>query len=321
MKALVTRLDKTLVRREFWENRSLWLVPAVVAGILTVLSLYMVLAVIIGHARTGGEMNGPIGMHFSFDNLPDFSNAGSDEVARFVRASTFFLGFIFSSLMQIVVFFYLLDSLYAERRDRSVLFWRSMPVSDMRTVLAKLATALIAVTVITFGITVAFQLVLLLLQLILGAYLGVHPFVVLEYPGAFILSWLLLAYALIVKAVWYLPYYGWQMLASSWAKKVPFLWVVLVPLGIMFAEAWVFHTGKFARLVFGHAVNWMPLAFNFNPDTVFKKGGEMDVMVGNAMGPDNILQLLVSPELWIGTALAAVFIYGAIWLRRNRSEI
>jgi len=321
MKAIVTRLDKTLVRREFWENRSLWLVPAVVAGILTVLSLYMVLAVIIGHPQPGGDMNGPVGMHFSMDNLPDFSNADDRAVTAFVRGSTFFLGFIFSTLMQIVVFFYLIDSLYAERRDRSVLFWRSMPVSDARTVLAKLATALIAVTVITFAVTVAFQVVLLVLQLILGAYLGVHPFVVLEYPGAFLLSWLLLAYALLVKALWYLPYYGWQMLASSWAKKVPFLWAVLVPLGIMFAEAWVFHTGHVAHVVFGHAANWMRLAFNFNPETVFQKGGDAAAVVDNAMGPGNVLQLLASPELWIGTALAAVFVYGAIWLRRNRAEI
>ena len=320
MNAIVTKVDKTLVRREFWENRSLWLVPVVVAGIFAVLSLYMVLAVIVGHAHAGGDLTAMGDMHFSFDNMPDFRDADDKAIRAFVRGSTFFLGFIFSALMQVVVFFYLLDSLYAERRDRSVLFWRSMPVSDTRTVLAKLATALISVTAVTFVVTVAFQLVLLVLQLVLGTDLGVHPFVVLEYPGTFVGSWLLLAYALIVQAVWFLPYYGWVLLASSWAKKVPFLWVLLVPVGIMFAEVWVFHTGYFARLVFEHKYNWLGLAFNIPPDVVLKNSGGL--ALGNTtVDAGNLVKLLGSPELWIGTALAAAFVYGAIWLRRNRSEI
>lgn len=321
MSAVMTRVDKALVRREFWENRSLWLVPVVVAGILAVLSLYMVIAVIVGHARAGGGDISALGdIHFSFDNMPDFRDADDNAIRAFVRGSTFFLGFIFSALMQVVVFFYLLDSLYAERRDRSVLFWRSMPVSDTRTVLAKLATALISVTAVTFVVTVAFQLVLLVLQLILGTDLGVHPFVVLEYPGTFLGSWLLLAYALIVQAVWFLPYYGWVLLASGWAKKFPILWAGLVPLGVMFAEAWVFHTGHLARLVFEHKYNWLPLAFNIPPDAVLKKSGGL-ALGDTAVDAGNLVKLLGSPELWIGTALAAAFVYGAIWLRRNRSEI
>jgi ABC-2 type transport system permease protein len=317
MNAVVSRLDKTLIRREFWENRSLWMVPAVVIGILTVLSLYMLVAVLVGHSQTVNtvDMNG---MHFHLDNLPDFSTAEPEQILAFVRAGTFFMGFVFSSIMKIVLFFYLLDSLYADRRDRSVLFWRSMPVSDTRTVLSKLATAMLTFTGITLAASIVLELILLVFMLIMGSVLGVHPWAILLHPWAFVSSWLLLAYGLVVQAIWFLPYFGWVMLASSWAKKAPFLWAVLVPLGLMGAEGWVFHSANIARLVARHSLDWLPLAYNVSP---VKMAGDYSFEGVNMVGLDNLARLAASPELWIGTALAAVFIYAAIWLRGNRSEI
>lgn len=319
MNAAVMKVNKTLVRREFWENRSLWMVPAVVAGVLTVLSLYMMVAVLIGHSETVNNVSFANGAHFQLDNMPDFSSATDQDITQLVRISTGMLGYIFSGLMQIVIFFYLLDSLYAERRDRSVLFWRSMPVSDARTVLAKLATALVAMTAVTFLVTIAFELVMLVLVLIMGSVLGAHPWALLAHPGAFIGAWSLLAYGLIVQAIWYLPYFGWTMLASSWAKKAPFLWAVLVPVGVAFAELWVFHTGHFARMLVAYKYEWLRLAFNLSPTTMVKLG-HAD-LAAPMMGLGNVGQLLTSPSLWIGLALAAVFLYAAIWLRRKRAEI
>ena len=319
MKAAALRLDKTLIRREFWENRSLWMVPGVVAGVLTVLSVYMLIAVLIGHNQTVNNVDLQNGMHFQIDEMPDFTNTDDASFTAFIRFSTLMLGAIFSGLMQIVVFFYLLDSLYAERRDRSVLFWRSMPVSDVRTVLCKLATACVATSAITFVVTVAFQIVLVILLMILGASVGAHPWVLLTHPLDFLGAWLLLAYGLIVQTIWYLPFYAWTMLASSWAKKVPFLWAILVPAGVMFAELWVFHTGKFAHMLVAYKLRWMTLAFNMDP---YHFGNLKHVdLSGPIMGPGNIGALIASPSLWIGLAIAAGFTYGAIWLRRTRSEI
>ena len=319
MKAAALRLDKMLIRREFWENRSLWMVPAVVAGVLTVLSVYMLIAVLIGHNQTVNNVDLNNGMHFQIDEMPDFSETDDASFTAFIRFSTMGLGFLFSTLMQIVVFFYLLDSLYAERRDRSVLFWRSMPVSDVRTVLSKLATALLTSTAITFVATVALQLVLLILLMILGASLGAHPWLLLAHPLDFMGAWLLLAYGLIVQAIWNLPFYGWVLLASSWAKKVPFLWAILVPLGVMFAELWVFHTTHLGHMLVAYKARWVNLAFNLDPYHVGNLK-HLDLS-GPMMGLGNIGALITSPSLWIGLAVAAAFTYGAIWLRRKRSEI
>ena len=319
MNAAALKVEKALIRREFWENRSLWMVPAVVAGILTVLSVYMLIAVLVGHDQTVNNVDLANGAHFQIDEMPDFSDTDDASLTAFIRVCTLLLGAIFSGLMQFVVFFYLLDSLYAERRDRSVLFWRSMPVSDVRSVLCKLATACLATTAITFVVTIAFQLVLLVLVMILGSVLGAHPWVLLAHPLDFLGAWLLLAYGLIVQAIWYLPFYGWVLLASSWAKKAPFLWAILVPVGVMFAEAWVFHTGHFARMLVEYKMRWIQLAFNLDP-LHFNNLKHLD-MSGPMMGLGNIGALIVSPSLWIGLAVAAGFTYGAIWLRRKRSEI
>jgi ABC-2 type transport system permease protein len=319
MKAGTMHINKTLVRREFWENRSLWMVPAVVAGILTVLSVYMLVAVLIGHNQAVNNVDFANGAHFQIDQMPDFRDSDSEGAYGFLHVLTLGLGAMFSFIMQIVVFFYLLDSLYADRRDRSILFWRSMPVSDVRTVLAKLATALISVTAITFVVSVAFELVLIVLGLILGSVLGTHPFALLAYPGAFLSSWLLLAYGLIVSAIWYLPFYGWFMLTSSWAKKAPFLWAVLIPLGIMGAEGWVFHTANFARMIWNYKQAWLSLAFNFDPLHVHHSLDDMSI--GPLFSIANLGELLASPQLWIGLVVAAAFVYGAIRLRRKRTEI
>ena len=320
MNALVSRLNKTLIRREFWENRSLWMVPAVVIGIQSLLSLYILIAVLVGHSETVNTVNAN-GIHFQIDALPDFGNAAPGQVVGFVRTATFFLGMMFSTIMMIVLFFYLLDCLYADRRDRSILFWRSMPVSDTRTVLSKLATAMLTLVGITLASTVVLELILLVFMLIMGTVLGVHPWSILGYPGAFLGSWGYLAYGLIVQAIWFLPYFGWAMLASAWAKKAPFLWAVLVPLGLMGAEGWVFHSAYIARLVFRHDFDWLRLAFHFNPETARNRHGDLVFTSGNLADFGNLASVFSSPELWIGTALAVVFIYGAIWLRRNRSEI
>ena len=320
MNAAEMRLNKTLVRREFWENRSLWVVPAVAIAILTVLSLYMLVAVLWGHSQSVNTINMQ-GTQFYLDNLPDFAAADPAQVSGIIRASPLLLSFfLFNPMMQIVVFFYLLDSLYAERRDRSILFWRSMPVSDLRTVLSKLATALFAVTAITFAATIVFELILLVLELIMGGVLGVHLWVVLEHPLAFLESWVTLAYSLLAQALWFLPFYGWVILASCWAKKAPFLWTVLTPLGVMFAELWVFHSGHIAKLVFGHILRWLPVAFNFDPD-VKPRFNEMLSTSYDLVTAESVGRFLVSPELWAGLVIAAGCVAGAVWLRRNRSEI
>lgn len=119
------------VRRELWENRSIYIAPLVVAAVIVLASIVAALA---------GK------------------NAQPDQLAR---SSGMSAGALMATTL-IVAIFYCLDALYGERRDRSLLFWKSMPVSDWTAVLSKMAIPLLILPVVTFAITIAMQLILLL---------------------------------------------------------------------------------------------------------------------------------------------------------------
>jgi ABC-2 type transport system permease protein len=314
MSAADMRVNKMMVRREFWENRSLWIVPAVVVGLFLFTGIIKIIMIASGHAVMGSD--GDDNMMF---NGPDMAQAEPDELVALLRVAPLFLGMPFNFVMLIVVFFYMLDSLYADRRDRSVLFWRSLPVSDTRTVLVKLFTGMLAATIITLGAVITTQIITILLSLVSGGTMVKHPWLVLTHPVAIVEGWLLLGYALVCQSIWFLPFYGWWMLASAWAKKAPLLWSVLPPVLVIVMEGIVFRSHHFASTVGHHFTDWMGLVFNFD---LLRNGGGRDLMMtGGFVDISGFGRFLASPELWIGTAIGAALIYGAIWLRRKRSEI
>ena len=100
------------IRRELWEHRSLWIAPLLV-GIL-------LLATVI-----------------TVHNVQLYTVANATRIFPPLVVMLFGWGIPFYIAAGVVVVVYLLDCLYGERRDRSILFWRSLPVSDTQTVLAK----------------------------------------------------------------------------------------------------------------------------------------------------------------------------------------
>ncbi len=118
--------------------------------------------------------------------------------------------------------FYCLDALHGERRDRSILFWKSLPVSDLTTVLSKASIPLVVLPLLTFAITVAMQWIMLLLSsaVLLGSGLSVAT---LWTQLSFVqMSLVLLYHLLTVHSLWYAPFYGWLLLVSGWARRAPF---------------------------------------------------------------------------------------------------
>src|SRR5688500_3753928 len=60
----------------------------------------------------------------------------------------------------IIAFFYGLDALHGERRDRSILFWKSLPVSDRTPVLSKVLVMMAVLPGIALRLSWAIQFVL-----------------------------------------------------------------------------------------------------------------------------------------------------------------
>jgi len=203
--------------------------------------------------------------------------------------------------------FYCLDALHGERRDRSILFWKSMPVSDLTTVLAKASIPLVVLPLLVFAIIVAVQWILLLVS---AAVLFVSGQSVAEFwtKLPFFRMTLLMFYHLVTAhALWPFPVYCWLLLVSGWARRATFLWAALPLIAIAGVEQIVFHTWHFARLVGSRLIGDTQTAGN-----MFPTGPMTHITPG---------LFLTSTGLWIGFAIAAAFLAAAVRLRRYQGPI
>ncbi len=270
------------VRRELWENRSIYIAPLAVAAV----ALFGYLIASMGYAM-------------STTNLAQ-RRAALEEPYSFATALIMGAAFLVS-------IFYSLDALHSERRDRSILFWKSLPVSDLTTVLSKASIPLIVLPLLSFAIVVATVLIMLLLTTLVLLGSGVSAATVWN-PALFQMGLMLLYHLITVHVLWYAPFYGWLLLVSAWARRATFLWAALPPIAIGGIEKIAFHTSYFFDLLHYR----------------FAGGGP------EAAGPDNFLdpmtqftpgQFLASPGLWIGLLITAAFLAAAVRLRRYRGPI
>jgi ABC-2 type transport system permease protein len=209
-------------------------------------------------------------------------------------------------LSYIVGAFYSLEALYGERRDRSILFWKSLPVSDLATVLAKASIPLLVLPSFVFAIVVATQLAMLLLGTLVALLNGLSPALLWTRVPLVAMS-LVLVYGLIVHALWHAPLYAWLLMVSAWARRLPILWAVLPPLAVG-AFGRMLGVTSFCDLIRYRLIGTLELAFDF------KAGGHIVPVLEPA-------RFLSSPGLWGGLLFAAAFIAVAVRLRRNREPI
>jgi len=270
------------VRRELWENRSIYLAPLAVAAV-TVFGSFIAA---IGFATHGVKL----------DADPDKLARPFNLIAVLLMATTF-----------IVAVFYCLDALHGERRDRSILFWKSMPVSDVSTVLSKAAIPLIVLPLITFVLTIVTQLVMLLLGSAVMLIRGHSAAVLWTTLPWFQMSGMLLYHLLSVHSLYYAPIFGWLLLVSAWAKRAPFLWAFLPMFAIGIVEKIAFNTSYFSAMMASR----------------ISGGAEDPKMASGAMmlGHFTPGEFLSSPGLWTGLVVFALFVAVAVRLRRYRGPI
>jgi ABC-2 type transport system permease protein len=109
--------------------------------------------------------------------------------------------------------------------------------------------------------------------------------------------------------LWYAPFYGWLLLASAWARRMPILWAVLPVVVIAAVEKIAFDTSRFAAALLQRVTGGGGLSASAGPMTL------------ETMVPEPLGQLVTRPGLWIGLAVTAVFLFGAVRLRRTRAPI
>ena len=275
------------VRRELWENRSIYIAPLAVAAVFLVAFLI-------------GAIHPPV-------KIQDTMALDPMRHQDLVEQPYTFAAFLFMGTTFIVAVFYSLEALYSERRDRSVLFWKSLPVSDLTTVLAKLSVPLVILPLVTFAVTIVTQWIMLLLSSALMLARGQSVAALWSHLPLFQMSLMLLFHIVAIHGLQFAPVYSWMLLVSSWARRAPLLWAVLPPLAIGVAERIAFHTSHFADLL-GYLL-----------------GGGPEVVTGKMqmlpLTPLAVGEFLIHPGLWIGLAIAAAFLAAAVRLRRYREPI
>jgi ABC-2 type transport system permease protein len=279
-----------LLRRELWENRSIYLAPLAVTG-------FILFGAVLNAFYMPAKMREVAGLAPAVQH--------ETLVNPYMMASLLLMATTF-----VVTLFYCLDAFQSERRDRSILFWKSMPVSDLATVLSKAAVPFVILPLLTVVLTALAHAVLLLSSsaalLASGQGSGL-----LWAHVSLVEMWLMLLYHMVTAhALWYAPIYGWLLLVSAWARRAPWLWAILPPLAIGIVEKIAFGSSAFAHL----------LAERFSGGP-----GGMSFTVASAM-MDPLMQMtpgtfLASPGLWVGLASAAACLGGAVWLRRWRGPV
>jgi ABC-2 type transport system permease protein len=214
----------------------------------------------------------------------------------------------------IVAIFYCLDALHGERRDRSILFWKSLPVSDRTTVLSKAFVPLVILPSLTFVVIQATQLIMLLISTLALAPSGLAGTTWTNLP-VLRLS-VILFYYLITDALWQAPIYGWLLLVGGYARRATFLWAVLPWLAVCAIEKIVIGTSYFAQMLNRRITGSYQHAF-----VVVQYPKDAHVPIVDRLTQLDPLKFLSSPGLWIGFVIAAAFIIGAIQLRRYRGPL
>jgi ABC-2 type transport system permease protein len=275
------------VRRELWENRSIYLAPLGVAA-------FVVVGLVIHGLTMPSHLPSMLGRETG--SLPSAA-AMYRMMALLMMVTAFVVGA-----------FYCVEALSGERRDRSILFWKSLPVSDSTTVLAKASIPLVILPLLTFAAIVATQLGVLLLSAIALLVQGqsVAPFWNgLQLPAL----WPKLPYALAAIALWHAPIYAFLLMVSGWAKRTAALWAVLPLLVIGLFEKATMNTLRIASFVEYQLVGWYGAAFDVHA------GEHVPFHPLTSPAPG---RFLATPALWIGLAIAALFLAAAVRLRRYR---
>ncbi len=322
---------KWLIKREYWEHKGgfFW-APVVVGAIMTLFLGITVFTAVVTGSKHITEINGTT-VTTTTNIAKELTIEQQHQVVSGLANGYMGISAPLFMVLGLVVFFFCLGALFDERKDRSVLFWKSLPVSDTATVLSKVAIALIVAPLITLGIATATSILSLLLICMGAAASGLHGLGDAFGNVNLYLAPFQVAAILPVYFLWALPTVGWLMMVSAWARTKPFLWAVGAPLlagtllswfNALFGFGW--NLSWFWKHIIGHGLGGVIPGMWFAQHGI-PNGG--DIGAGLHARSENFgmlvtqsWQVLATADAWIGVAAGAAMIYAAIRLRRWRDE-
>lgn len=311
-----------LVKREYWEHKGGFFTAPLVAGIIAlVLNAMAIVAAEVFGRRAMSDTH----FHSNFERAFDQSDMA--QAGAVLDVTLYGVAIIILAVTAIVVFFYALGALYDDRRDRSILFWKSLPLSDTTTVLSKVASAALLAPAISIVIGVVCGLLLMIIVAIAGTFHGVNMWTLLmeAHPFRVIFNMVLL---IPLYALWALPTLGWLLLCSAWARSKPFLWAIALPLGAGVIVSWFglmgfagLSSSWFWKNIVGRMLgSLLPGGWINTTSPLVIPGPDDPAGILQSLSLSYHYSALGNPSIWIGAVAGVVMIGGAVWFRRWRDD-
>lgn len=305
----IIRRYKALLMREVVEHRRSVLYAA---PIMAVVMFVLMLA--------GGIWNGVFqvdSQNFSAQSLSAvIAKGGVAALALFHQGWMFLTFMLFHAVAGVVMFAYALSCLFDERKDRSTLFWRSLPVRDWETVAAKSLMLLIVIPLIYLVTLMLLQIMLVLLLTVLCWARGLNAteLIFSVIPFAKVQLWQFASQML--TSLWVLPVFAWCLFCSSYAKQRPFLFATLIPGALIVMLALLnFNNligtfngtgpaGMLRSQTFDRALSAITpsIGVNVKFETLLKSGLEFGPLLDRLMSVPMLLGLVVGLGLLAATA-------------------
>ncbi len=310
---------KALLRREFWENKgSFRTTPIVIGGIY----IAFLLMSIFTTTHIDSEL-------YTFREAIRVMADQSEELRRMVIYQVMLGSSVFFTVvMSFVIFFYLLGSLYDDRKDRSILFWKSLPASDTLTVASKLLAAMFVIPAFFLLTLIVTHVIMAIIGSLMVLSVDGNPWTLFLGLSNPFKAWAMIAASWAAQSIWALPLYGWLMLVSAFAPRVPLLFATLPPLIFAVLQTWIefLRTFTLKNNIVGVIGEWL---FNSPAILTVEVGdGQGEIALGvplteefdHAVNLANILDRLFSVQMLAGLVVAAVFLAAALWLRHRATE-
>ncbi len=312
----------TLLKREYWENRGNFAIaPAAIGAffiIIFVFALFNTEHLSITHGFSsgsdsvlGGEVSG-LSLLSSLTN--EFAALPLERREKMWEIGFFGIGMSFVSILIFVSFIYMLGSLYDDRKDRSIMFWKSLPVSDLMTVNSKIITVLFVIPAFYIIATILTFILIMLIITLVALFSGGSVWQSIWQPAPFLTAPVKMYFNYIIQTLWAAPFLGWVLLVSSWTKRKPILLATIPLFAISFLEFYYYRTSVFAVAVKERIFGW------FIPSIVTgdKTGGEFSIDENTVLY--NASSLLELQAFWYGLVVTALMVAASVYIRRYRDD-
>jgi ABC-2 type transport system permease protein len=310
---------KALVMREILDGKNGYLrVPVILAGLTIILLVLSSLG--FGNVIYFDGMEQKDVSHLGLgDALSHLSEKDPAEASAAVALGYWAMTALPWVAFPFVVFFSLLGTLYEERRDRSILFWKSMPTADWQEVAAKLFVPIIVAPVIYLVVTIVAQIVVALFLSVVMLFQG-GSLLVLWPLGWMIEMWVVSLANYYIWALWALPLLAWIALVSSYASRMPFLWAILAPAILIAVERIFFDTHRIGSWIGMRLGGWVDGAMEeYGQSLPRDMDGPRDVLQAIIGTPffDTLIYSFASLHFWSGVVIAGGFVYATIEMRKR----